>query len=68
MVTAIAEQPVEPFAGLRIVVPEWMAGARAAIVCRGAVYLSPAMWRLISTAEGEELMRVFRAIPVKVVG
>lgn len=50
--------------GLRLVVSNGLAGSKRALLIGDTVHLSPAMYELMSHAEGEELMRLLKAIEV----
>lgn len=44
------------------VVSRWLTGSKRAFREGNRIYVSPAMWELLTHAEGEELMRLLRAI------
>ena len=49
--------------GLQLIVDRHMAGMKKAVRQGGKLYVSPAMYDLISHAEGDELERLLSAIP-----
>ncbi len=55
---------IEPRFGLRVIVLETMAGAKRAVQTGSRLYVSPAMWDLISHSDGEELAAMLRRISV----
>lgn len=45
-------------------VSAWLEGGRRAILMHGIVHVSPAMWELLSRADGDELLRLLESIEV----
>lgn len=52
--------------GVPIIRHDYMEGCKSAVSTCGSIYVSPAMFDLISHAEGEELTHLLEQIPVTV--
>ena len=55
-------EPTDAFAGVDLVRSPWLVGSKVAWKRGARLYVSPAMWDLLTHAEGEELMRLLTRI------